>query len=58
MGTYYYIKDKNSELGFMPVPEDEYVQAVFYIANKHGIKITDEMILKELENKAQIAARK
>lgn len=48
MGSYYYIKDKYSKIGFTPVPEDEYVQAVFRIAKKHGLKITNNMILKEV----------
>lgn len=49
MGSYYYISDKDSDLGLTPVPEDEYMQAIFRIAKRYGLKITDEMILKELE---------
>lgn len=49
MGSYYYIEDKSSENGFTPVPEDEYIQAIFRIAKKKGVRITDGMILGELE---------
>lgn len=49
MGSYYYVEDKNSEFGFTPVPEDDYVQAVLRITKKHGLKITDNLILKEIE---------
>jgi len=50
MGTYYYIKDKNSEDGYLPVYEDDYIRALFSISKKHGLKINDGMILKELES--------
>lgn len=50
MGSYYYIRDKDSDLKFTPVPEDEYVQAIFRIAKKQGVEITDKTILKEVEN--------
>lgn len=50
MGNYYYISDKDSDLEFTPVPEDEYVQAIFRIAKRQGVQITDEIILKEVEN--------
>lgn len=50
MGSYYYISDKDSDLKFTPVPEDEYVQAIFRIAKRQGVEITDRMILKEVEN--------
>ncbi len=50
MGSYYYVKDKNSDFGYAPVPEEEYTQAIIHIAKKKGVKITDKMILKEVEN--------
>lgn len=50
MGSYCYIKDKNEEFGFTPIPEDEYLQAIFRIVKKNDLKITDEMILKEIES--------
>ena len=49
MSSYYYVEDKNSETGFTPIPEDEYMQVIFRIAKKRNLKITDKMILKELE---------
>lgn len=49
MGSYYYIEDKNSEFGFTSVPEDDYAQAVLRIAKKRGFKITDNLILREIE---------
>ena len=49
MSSYYYVEDKESEFGFTPIPEDDYMQAVFRIAKKHNLKVTDKMILKELE---------
>lgn len=53
MGSYYYMKSQNAALGYTSIPEDEYVQAVLSIAKKHGVKITDKMILQEVE-KSQI----
>lgn len=50
MGSYYYISDKDSDLEFTPVPEDQYVQAIFRIAKRQGVETTDKMILKEVEN--------
>lgn len=49
MGSYYYVEDKNSDFGYTPVPEEEYVRDILSIAKKHGLEITDEMILKEIE---------
>lgn len=49
MGSYYYVSDKDSDFGFTPVSEDEYMQAVFRIVKKHGLEIIDEMILQEIE---------
>ena len=48
MGTYYYLKDPKSEGGLNPVYEDDYFGALFSIAEKHGLKITDKMILDEI----------
>lgn len=49
MGSYYYVSDRSSDLGYTPVPEDEYIQAVLRIAKRKGVEITDAMILEELE---------
>lgn len=49
MGTYWYIEDPDSDEGITPVFEDDYVAAIFRIAKENGVKITDEMILKELK---------
>ncbi len=51
MGTYYYVKDKKSEEGLQPIYEDDYIQAIFSIAKKYGLKINDGMILKEMKGK-------
>lgn len=49
MGSYYYVDDPESDLGYFPIPEDEYVQAILRIAQKHGLQITDKMILAEIK---------
>ena len=49
MSSYWYVEDPDSELGHTPLPEDVYVMAIFRIARKYGVKITDRLILKELE---------
>lgn len=50
MGTYYYLKnpDPHDEWGMLPVADDDYVDAIFRIAKKSGVKITEKMILDEL----------
>lgn len=50
MGSYYYIKDKDSEFGLTPVPEDDYIQTILRIAKKRNLRITDKMILRELKD--------
>ena len=47
MGTYWYIDDQ--EEGSVPVYEDDYVAALYWAAKRQGVKITDKMILEELE---------
>lgn len=49
MSGYYYIDDPKSNLGYTPIPEEEFSQAILSLARKHGLKITDEMILKEVQ---------
>lgn len=49
MSSYYYFDDPNSEFGSIPVPEEDYFAAILRIARRKGIKITDKLILKELE---------
>ena len=51
MGSYWYVKDPEDDMGYSPIPEDEYVTAIFSIAKKHGLKITDKMILDEIYKK-------
>lgn len=51
MGTYWYVNDPKSSGGMMPVFEDDYVAAIFQIAKKKGIRITDKMILDEVNGK-------
>lgn len=51
MSDYYYFHNKNEEWGFTPVPGDEYILALKRIAKKHGLKITDKMILEEVYGK-------
>lgn len=49
MSSYYYLDDPKSELGSIPVPEEVYIAAILQIASRKGIKISDKIILKELE---------
>lgn len=49
MSSYYYLEDPESEFGSIPVPEEDYIAAILRIARKKRLKITDQMILKELE---------
>ncbi len=51
MGTYWYVKDSESDTGLTPVFEDDFVHTLLSIAKKHGLKITDKMILDEVYNK-------
>ena len=53
MGTYYYLDDPKSEGGLNPVFEDDYFHALFSIASKKGLKITDKMILDEVYKKTK-----
>lgn len=57
MGTYYYIEDpdNNDQLtpGMRVVYEDDYISAIYSVAKKHGVKITDKMILEELDKPCQ-----
>ncbi len=58
MGTYYYLNDSEEEGGVLPVYEDNFIQAIFNIAEKRGIKITDKIILKEVKAMRQKEIRK
>ncbi|MBU1085320.1 MAG: NYN domain-containing protein [Candidatus Beckwithbacteria bacterium] len=51
MGSYYYLDDPESESGSSPVFEDDYLSAIFSIAKKLKLKITDKMILDEVFKK-------
>lgn len=53
MSSYYYVQDPDSEYGLTPIPEDEYIQAVFRVAKTKGVNITDKMIIEELNQKNQ-----
>ncbi len=49
MSSYYYVQDPDSEYGFTPIPEDEYIQAVFRVAKNKGVNITEKMIIEALK---------
>lgn len=53
MGDSYYLKDSNEKAGFLSVPTEEYLRAIFSLAEKHGLKIKDKDILEELSSKEQ-----
>lgn len=54
MTSYYYLDDPESETGSAPVPEELYIAAILQIASRKGIKITDQMILKEVKKIGQL----
>lgn len=54
MGTYYYIKDPDLKEKYLPVYEDDFIEALFAIAEKYGIEITDEMILEEIKKDGEL----
>lgn len=49
--SHWYLNDPKSASGVIPVFEDDYVVAIFKIAKKRGIRITDKMILEEVNGK-------
>ncbi len=49
MSSYYYVDDPKSELGCTPIPEEEFINVILAISRKHGLEITDEMILREFQ---------
>ncbi|MCL4374542.1 NYN domain-containing protein [Patescibacteria group bacterium] len=56
MGTYYHIKDKESKddplnKGVYTVYEDDYIDALYSIAKKYGVEITEKMLTDELKRK-------
>lgn len=51
MSDYYYLKDKEDDSGLSAILGDDYISALLSISRKHGIKITDEMVLKEVWGK-------
>jgi hypothetical protein len=55
MTCYYYLKDPKSEdeTGMTTVSEEDYVAALYSIAKKNGLRITNSMILKEIRGKYQ-----
>lgn len=57
MGRYHYMKSQNAALGYTSIPEDKYVQAVLSIAKKHGVEITENMILQEVEKSQKKLAK-
>lgn len=57
MSDYYYFADKNEALGYIPILGDDYIGALKSIVNKHGIKITDKMILKEVFGKKAVSKK-
>ena len=53
MGTYYYLKDSKNEEGTTAVYEDDMIAALHAISKKHGLEITDQMILDQVYGKQQ-----
>lgn len=53
MGSYYYVTDPNSEFGSIPIPEEDYIATILRITRRKGKKITDKLILRELERKGK-----
>lgn len=51
MSDYYYLEDENDESGMTPILGDDYIAALFSIARKHGLNITNKMIFKEAYGK-------
>lgn len=51
MTSYYYFDDPDSDLGSTPVPEDDYVEAILKIAEKNGVKMSQEMIFEEVKKR-------
>ena len=49
MGSHFFLQDqaKDNEWGYIPIPEVDMVDAIYAISKKHGIEITDEMIIEE-----------
>ncbi|OGE64430.1 hypothetical protein A3I48_00470 [Candidatus Daviesbacteria bacterium RIFCSPLOWO2_02_FULL_36_7] len=58
MSDYYYIDDKESDFGYIPVLGDDFVAAILSIAKRRGVKITDEMILNEIFHKKKKGIKK
>lgn len=48
MSDYYYL---NEDADFNPILGEDYISALYSISKKHGINITDEMVLKEVWGK-------
>ena len=57
MSDYYYFKDKDDEWGLTLVLGEDYIRALKSIARKHGVKITDKMVLKEIYGE-QVASKR
>lgn len=47
MGSYYYLDNPDSDMGYFPLPEEEYFKAYNAIVKRLGLKITDKMIIEE-----------
>lgn len=58
MTSYYYFDDPDSDFGFTPVPEENYVEAILKIAKKNGIEITQNMIFEEVKKRWTMRSRK
>lgn len=58
MSGYYYLEDPESESGFLPLPEEEFLKAYTAIVKRHGIEITDRMIIEEYLGNASKAKKK
>lgn len=58
MSDYYYFEDKEAKDGdfnVTPVLGEDYISALFSIARKHKVNITDELILAEIYQKKKLS---
>lgn len=58
MSDYYYLNDDESEFGNTPILGDDYIRALRSIIKKHGIKVTDKMLLQEIFRKTKRETRR
>lgn len=51
MSDYYYLEDKGGSSDSWPILGDDYIEALFSIVKKNGVRITNEMIFEEINKK-------